>query len=238
MFEVKADTNWRQLYQIGAAAALLQLICIILAVTLSATVGAAPSTAQEYFDVYAASRWTGLLRSDFCYLFLVALYLVTFPALFMALRRVNATLSLLATLFTLVAACICLSTQAGYSMMYLSERYAAAINETQRMQLLAAGQAILAGDMWNGSGAYMAGILLQGGGIIMSLVMRGSRNFSRVTAYCGLLGNAFDLLQHVLHPFLPAVSGVVIMFMGPFYLVWFPMLARDLIRLSRKSSDA
>jgi hypothetical protein len=61
-----------------------------------------------------------------------------------------------------------------------------------------------------------------------------SRDFSRVTAVAGLLGNALDLAQHVLHPFAPSLSAAIMMLMGPFYLVWFPMLARDLFRLARR----
>jgi hypothetical protein len=58
-----------------------------------------------------------------------------------------------------------------------------------------------------------------------------SKEFSKVTALAGLLGNAFDLIQHILHPFAPSLSATIQMVMGPFYLVWFPMLARDLFRL-------
>jgi hypothetical protein len=67
--------------------------------------------------------------------------------------------------------------------------------------------------------------------------MLGSKDFSKVTAYAGLLGNGFDLVQHVLHPFVPSVSAFIMMFMGLFYLVWFPMLARDLLRLGRRGSN-
>lgn len=58
-----------------------------------------------------------------------------------------------------------------------------------------------------------------------------SRDFSKLTAYAGLLGNGLDLLQHLAHPFAPAFSESIMPFMGIFYLVWFPMLARDFIRL-------
>jgi hypothetical protein len=34
-----------------------------------------------------------------------------------------------------------------------------------------------------------------------------SRDFSKVTAISGLLGNALDLVQHLLHPCAPSISG-------------------------------
>jgi hypothetical protein len=70
---------------------------------------------------------------------------------------------------------------------------------------------------------------------MISAIMLRSKDFHKVTAYSGLLGNAFDLTQHILHPFLPSVSASISMFMGLFYFVWFPMLAWDLWRLARRS---
>jgi hypothetical protein len=105
-------------------------------------------------------------------------------------------------------------------------------------QLIAAGEAVIASDMWNSSGAYVGGILMQGGGVIISLVMLHSRDFSRVTAVSGLLGNSLDLAQHILHPFAPGLSATLQMFMGPFYIVWFAMLARDFFRLARRDTAA
>jgi hypothetical protein len=88
--------------------------------------------------------------------------------------------------------------------------------------------------MWESSGAYMGGMLLQGAGVLMSILMLRSRDFSRWTAWSGLLGNALDLTQHLLHPFVPAVSAAIVPFMGIFYFLWFPLLGRDLLRLARR----
>jgi hypothetical protein len=90
-----------------------------------------------------------------------------------------------AILFTFVAVTTGFATHSGFSLIHLSDQYAAATTEAQRIQLLATGEAVLAADMWNSSGAYMSGILLQGAGIIISVVMLCSKNFSKVTAYAG-----------------------------------------------------
>lgn len=52
-------------------------------------------------------------------------------------------------------------------------------------------------------------------------------------AWSGLLGNGFDLVQHAIHPFMPAVASAIAIGMGLLYLVWFPMLAWDFARLAR-----
>lgn len=228
------DAAWKSLYTIGWAAALLQLVAILSYTVVMGVLGPKPVGAQEYFTLQQDSPLGALLRGDFLLLFLVGGYFGTFPALFLALRRLNPTAALLATLFTFVAVTVCFATESTFGLRSLGVQFAAAVSEAQRVQLLAAGEALIASDMWNSSGAYVSGFLMQGGGVIISLVMLRSRDFSKVTAVAGLLGNAFDLLQHALHPFAPSISAPIQMLMGPFYLVWFPMLARDFMRLSKK----
>jgi hypothetical protein len=228
--------NLKSLYNIGAAAALLQLAVLLGMIVIIATLGPRPASPQEYFAAFQANRIAGLLRTDLTSLVMIGLYLLTFPALYAALRQVNPAWTALAALFTFAAVITCFATNSSFSMLYLSDQYAAAAGAVERSQLLAAGEAVIAADMWNSSGAYLAGILLQGAGMILSIVMLKSKDFSKVTAYAGLLGNGFDLAQHVLHPFAPGLSAILIQLAGPFYLVWFPMLGRDLFRLGRVHS--
>ncbi len=229
-----ADPHWKELYRVGGVAALVQLAAILTMIVVQAALGPKPASAEEYFAIQQHNPVVGMLRGDFLLLFLMAAYLGTFPALFVALRRLNPVAVFFATLFTFIAVVLFFSSEATFSLLYLGSRYAAATSEAIRAQIVAAGEAVIASDGWNSSAGYMAGILLQGGGVIVSLVMLRSRDFSKVTALAGLLGNALDLIQHILHPFTPSLSATIQMLMGPFYLVWFPMLARDLFRLQRK----
>jgi hypothetical protein len=233
--------DWKNLYTIGGVAALLQLTAILAYAVASATLGPKPVSTAEYFALQQTNRLASLLRGDFLLLLLIGGYLGTFPALYLALRRVSPVATFYATLFTLIAVTGVFTTESTFSLLRLGDLYAAATSDMQRVQFLAAAEAVIAADMWNSTGAYMGGILLQGGGVIISLVMLRSKDFSKVTAVTGLLANAFDLAQHILHPFAPGISATLTLLMGPFYLVWFPMLARDLFRLSRrlrKQTDA
>ena len=118
----------------------------------------------------------------------------------------------------------------------LSDRYAAATTDVQRSQLLAAGEAIIASEMWNSTAGFMAGILLQGSGVFISIVMLRSKMFSKWTVYAGILANGFDLVQHIIHPFVPSISAIILMIAGPFYLIWLPLIGRDLLRLGQSVS--
>lgn len=227
---------WKNLYRIGGAAALVQLASILAFTVVMGVLGPKPASAAEYFALQQTDRLASVLRGDFLFLFLLGAYFGTFPAMYLALRRISPVATLFATLFTLVAVTLCFASESTFALLHLGDQYAAASSAAARAQFLAAGEAVIASDLWNSTAAYLSGILLQGGGVMISLVMLRSKDFSKVTALAGLLGNALDLLQHVLHPFAPSLSAPIQMAMGPFYLVWFPMLARDLFKLGRARS--
>lgn len=229
-------TRLTSLYNIGGIAALLQLVSILSYSVVIGVLGPKPASAAAYFDIYQRSPAEAFWRGDFLLMILIGLYLGTFPALYAAVRQLSPVYTALATIFTLIAVTGAFATESSFSLLYLGDRFVAA-GEVQRMQLLAAGEAVIASDMWNASAGYMGGILLQGSGVMISAIMLRSKDFHKVTAYSGLLGNGFDLIQHVIHPFAPVVSAGIAMFMGLFYFVWFPMLGWDLFRLAKRGTE-
>jgi hypothetical protein len=229
-----AGNNIKSLYRIGRISALVQLAAIFSSIVIVVTLGPRPTSAAEFFDIQQNNLLAALLRGDFVLMFfLIGAYLGIFPALWWNLRRLNPIGSTFATLFVVIAVILSFSGESTFALLHLGDLYHAAASEAQRTQFLAAGEAILAAGWWYSTGSYMAGILLQGGGVIISLVMLRSKDFSKVTALSGLIGNALDLIQHLLHPFAPSLAAPIQMFMGIFYFVWFPMLARDFFRLMK-----
>ncbi len=235
MNKTLSSNNLKKLYNIGAVTSALQLVVILIYMILAAILGPRITSAQEFFAVQQSSVLVSLLRVDLLLLILIGLYLGNFPALLAALWRTSPIPTLFATLFTVLAVLLAFAGESTFALLHLGDLYAVATSELQRTQLVAAGEAVLAAGWWNSTGSYMNGILLQGGGVIISLVMLRSKDFSRVTAISGLLGNAFDLAQHLAHPFAPSISAFLSMFMV-FYLVWYPLLARDLFRLAKVQS--
>jgi len=108
------------------------------------TLGLKPTSAHEYFTLLESNRIVGLLRDDFLSLIIISLYLVTFFALYGAMRRVNGVYAALATVLTFAAVICSFASHSGFSMLHLSEQYAAALTDAVRSQLLAAGEAIIA----------------------------------------------------------------------------------------------
>jgi len=229
------SNEMRSLYRIGGAAAALQLAVILGYGVAAAVLGPKPASAEAYFLIYLESPAAAVLRGDLPLLILLGLYLGTFPALYAALRRESPVYAALATLFTMIAVTTTFATESTFSLHHLGVQFVTA-SEALRSQLIAAAEAVIASDMWNSSAGYMGGILLQGSGVMISVIMLRSKDFSKVTAYAGLLGNGFDLLQHMIHPFAPSFAAPIQMFMGIFYFTWFPMLARDFFRLAKEKS--
>lgn len=230
---IETSKEIKGLYRIGGVAAALQLVAILGYGVVAAVLGPKPASAAAYFAVYLESPAAAFLRGDFLLLILIGLYLGTFPAFYVALRRESPVYAALAALFTIIAVTGAFATESTFSLRHLGSQFITA-SEAQRSQLIAAAEAVISSDMWNSSAAYMGGILLQGSGVMISLIMLRSKDFSKVTAYAGLLGNGFDLPQHIIHPFAPSIAAPIQMFMGIFYFVWFPMLARDFFRLAKE----
>jgi hypothetical protein len=225
------------LYVIGGVAAVLQLATILAMVVGGAAAGATEMSAREIFELQQQSRLQAVLRGDLLTTALIGLYLGTIPALFVALRRVDPVYTTLAALCSILTVGLAFAGDTTFSLLRLGDLYAAADSEALRAQFLAAGEAVISMGVWNHSSAYAAGILLQGSGVVLSLIMLRSGSFHKLTAWTGLIGNALDLVQHLIHPFVPGVADAIKMGMGLPYLAWFVMLAWDFFRLGLRRTE-
>ncbi len=227
--------DWKRLCRIGGVAALLQLACGLVTMVVVFALGGEPATAQEYFDLLQADRLAGLLRMDFASVLTVGLYPLTAFGLYSALRRDHPAFMTLALALVVTGAVLWLGSHSAFSMISLADRYAAAGTEAGRSQLLAAGQAVIASDMWHSTGAFMSGIFLQGATTLISFLMLRGRVFGKATAWVGLLGHGLDLAHVLLMVIVPAIGPWLMIVAGPLYPVWFFLVGRRLLQLSRAS---
>lgn len=227
----------QRLFQIGGLSAWVQLSWLLILIIVSSTLGTSPETVEGYFSMYAENPLLGLLRDDVTSLILILLYIGLMPGIVLALWREKPVIILFITLFTALVVITSVATQSSFALLHLAERYAVAETAAEQNQLLAAGEAVLATNMWNSTSGFVNGILLQGSGVMLSFVMLRSRKFGTLTGYAGIIANGFDLLQHVLHLFAPAAAGIIITLAGPFYLLWYPLMGRDLLRLANSPDE-
>ncbi len=223
-----------KLYRIGAICSLMQLILIVAYMIVTFTIGPRVTTPEAFFHAQQTNFWTSLLRLDLMMMLLVGMYLGNFPALLVNLWNHKPLLSIFATGFTIMAVILSFAGEATFAMIHLGENFIKASSENERSQLIAAGEALLASGWWNSTGSYVTGVLLQVGGIMISVAMLSSRDFHKITAVAGIMGNGFDLTQHLLAPFLPGVTEYLSIGMVA-YLIWYPMMSFNLYKLAIKS---
>ena len=220
------------LCRIGGIAAMLLLIYSLAMMVQMVFLGGQPATATQAFDLLQHHRAVGLLRLDLPTVAALPLYYLLFLGLFAALRKSDRANAFLSTALAFAGVTLVLATPTALSMVQLSDKFAAATSDAVRNQLLAAGEAIMAADIWHSTGAILGGVLLQCGAVLISVVMLRGAVFSKVTAWLGIIMHGLDLAHIVGGLFLP-VSGVILLAIaGPLYPFWFFLVGLRLLRLA------
>jgi hypothetical protein len=231
--QTENPASWHSLYRIGAAAAIILVVYSLVTMLVLVTLGGQPPTAQETFAMLQSGRLAGLLRLDLLTVVVMPLYYVLFLGIFTALQQTQRTYAALGAVLGAAGVTLFLATPSVFSWLALSDKFAAAANTAEQTRLLAAGEAILASDMWHGSGALVGGVLLQTGAVLVSVAMLGSQAFAKLTAYVGVVTHGLDLVRLLIAFFFPTASVFLMVIAGPLYLLWFPLVARDFSRLGR-----
>lgn len=229
------DSAYKNLYKLGGAAAL-----IVVVLTLGEVIGFAfypqPSTVSGWFTLFQSNRIIGLLDFWGLEVPMYAMFAVVFLALYLVLRKVNEGRMAIATTFALLGIGIFLATNNPFSMLSLSNQYAAATTDAQRSTFLAAGQAVLANTNQRAVGGFnMSLFLVSIAGLIVSSVMLQSNSFSRLTAYVGIVANALSLADY-LRQALTSSATIALLVILPnalFLAIWFVLVGRRLYQLGR-----
>jgi len=230
-FDGSADAGWAALCRIGGAATFILMAYSLATMVQLVVLGGQPTTAAEAFGLLQSSRVLGLLRLDLPTVLALPLYYIVFSGLFAALRRSDAAYATLSTSFAFIGVTLLLATPTALSMLSLSEKYAAATTGPARVNFLAAGEAVLATDIWHETGAIIGGILLQGGAVLISVTMLRSSVFTKTVAYVGIVTHGLDLAHGLIGPLVPRAGLVLMAIAGPLYLIWFPLVGRRLLQL-------
>jgi hypothetical protein len=218
---------------VGAAAAWLLLAYSLATLAQLALLGTQPESAEEALRLLAEHRVLGLLRLDLPTVLALPLYYVLFLGLFAALKDSDLAHATLAAALAFAGVTLVLATPMGLSMLPLSDRYATAVSDEARRQVVAAGEVIMATDMWHGTGAFVGGLLLQAAAVLVSVVMLRTSVFSKLTGWVGIATHGLDLAHVLLGPFVPRAGFALMAIAGPLYLAWFPLIARRLAELGR-----
>jgi hypothetical protein len=232
--EERTDADWRHVIRLGGIVSWIQLGMILSTVVVGLAVGLLPETAEGYFQMLNNEGVIGVLRLDLGTLLLLALMPFLAVAIYGAFRPSRPAYGFLALVLVLLGILLSLANESALSMMHLADLYAAAGSAAQQAQIVAAGEAVLAADMWHSTAGFLSGVFMQGGFVFISAVMLGSKAFSKWTAYTGLLSNGLDFLHLFVGLVAPALGSVMLGVGGVFYLFWFVLLGRDLVQFGRR----
>ena len=189
---VDPDGEW--LYRVGGISALVLGIAYLITIPLYAHVGAPPSGGEAWLKYLAGKTtvWWAILGLS---VLTDLLYVPVALALYLALNRANRNAMLVATAFVGVFIVLDLAvTWSNYaSLITLGSNYAAATNDAQRVAYIAAANyasAVLASHLE----AVYAIVILSFGILLIGLVML-KGNFSKSTAYVGLVTGALGIVS-------------------------------------------
>jgi hypothetical protein len=230
-----ADSAYKSLYKLGGAAALIVAV-LTLGEVIGLTFYPQPSTVSDWFMLFQSNRIIGLLDFWGLEVPMYAMFALVFLALYIVLRKANQGLMVIALAFALLGIGIFLATNNPFSMLSLSNQYAAATTDAQRSTFLAAGQAVLANTNQRAVGGFNVGLFLVSvAGLIVSSVMFQSNSFSRLTAYVGILAYALSLADYLRQALTTSaiVALLVILPNALFLVIWFILVGRRIYQLGR-----
>ncbi|MBN1894896.1 hypothetical protein JW906_10390 [bacterium] len=226
------EPGWKNLYRISGIATLIMMVFFLFDTAIFFILGPYPDSGQGWFDLLRDNRTAGLLLLSIPTLFGAMLYYLTFLCLFNILRKDHAGFAALAALAAFVGLTILIMIHPAYSIVQLSNQYAAAAEETRRAALVSAAQMKMAEA---GVGLNIGGFLSEGAAVIFSILMLHGKLFGKTTAWLGIAGHGLDFFRTVLNLVFVTenISAVLLMVGGLPQLIWLILVGLKLIQLGR-----
>jgi uncharacterized membrane protein YgdD (TMEM256/DUF423 family) len=228
-------SSWATLYKAGAVAPLITLFIYMIQLLVIMFGETYPTTIIEWFALFQRNKILGLFYINAFDIFSIALLGIMFLALYIALRRYNESLMLIATFLALLGIVVFVSTRAELvsAMISLSDQYTTAA-EAVRDQLLAAGQAI--NSLGRATPETTGFLFMAIAGLIISIVILQNGTFSRWTTYVGFLGCALTVGNQLSLVLAPEIAAILMPVNGVLWLIWWLLVSRGLFKLGRNTS--
>ncbi len=193
-----------------------------------------PSTVLEHFTLFRDNRLEGLLTLDLLGIISYLLFVPTVLAVYVALRRANEAVMAVAIALFFLGVADFLATNTAFPVLSLSSQYAAATTDAEKAAVLAAGQAMFA--LFNENAFLLSYVIVSGAWAMMSGVMLRSSEFSRATAWAGMLAGGAGIvavvLEHVSGAGAVFALAISLYFAAIVFLfIWVLLVGRRLLRL-------
>ncbi|HSP08745.1 MAG TPA: DUF4386 family protein [Candidatus Dormibacteraeota bacterium] len=226
------DPSWSGLYLAGSVSALLFVVLNIAAIVILAIVPPAPSSGGVATLQWIASNKTAYTLELILFVAPNVLAMVVFLALYMALKHVNKSFAAIAALIAIAsevtAPAINSSPQSlNAALILLSNQYAAATADAQRLAFATAAESLIATT----NAVTFAGIMLEVGILIISVVML-KGVFPKGVAYLGIATGVVGIFSEALRP----VIGFAYIVFFVLEVIWLIAVGWRLHRLGSSGS--
>ncbi len=225
------NTGWRSLWRLGGAAAFAVLALYIIEFF---TFFGMPKDIEGWFALFQRSRLLGLFHINALDVVSVSLLSLIFLALHDLLKKNSTALVTASTAFALLGVGVFVTTRSimTSATLVLSERFAAAVTDMQRAQILAAGEAVQA--LGQATPQTIGFFFMAVGVIISSAAALKSRSpLGRVAAVLGICAGFFNLVDDLCIVAAPQVAGVALAVSGVFWAAWWVAVGVRLLALGR-----
>lgn len=216
----------------AVAIAIAQVVIEVIGVGLGGI--PVPTTVEGWFALIQSNRLLGLTELTGLQIPMFVLLVPLYLALYAPLRAARPGVALVATAFALIGIGVYLASNTAFSMLSLSDQWAAAATDAERSTIVAAGQAMLA--IYDGPGLDTGVFLVMVSTLGLSWVMLQTPPFGRVGPAAGFVAGAVGL-SYYLALFAPSARIFLLEASGPFYLVWVALAARSVQRLGAAAVD-
>jgi hypothetical protein len=233
-----SEQQWRLIYKIAAISVFLALFTMLTEIFLTAL----PEGARvmhginELFEMYnrnwfMAMRYMGLIN-----IIATSLMLPVFFALYGLYREKMQVFAAFSLIVSMLGYAIFMADNGSFPFLALAEKYALAVNETERNQLIAAGEALFAKGASHTPGTFPGFFLAQIASIFFSIIILKGGVLKKAAGITGLTAFSFLLIFEVISSFVTSLYNEAMIFAmigGPLALVWYAMIGMGLLKQSK-----
>jgi hypothetical protein len=234
--------QWKTLYRAGAVAPLIALALYSSQFIIMICGEPFPTTTEGWFALSQRNRLLALWYLNALDIVSFALLGVMFLALYVALRRIRPSWTLIALYFALLGVVVFIVPRMlTLAMLPLSDMHAAATTEVQRTMALTAGGTL--SHVTTATPQTLGFLFMAVAGLIVSIVVLrgrsfgGSPVFSKAAGYVGVVGFVVALANYVSWLVAPSIAAVLMPINGLLWLVWWLVVSVGLFKLARASPD-
>lgn len=237
----------RKLLRIGGWAALI-VVALTIAEIVAFSLVPQPGTVSEWFALFERAPVGGLIAFCGLEIPMYAMFVLVFLALFQVVGRGSEakgasrnaapgrTAAAVALALVLIGSAVFFATNNPFTMLTLTNRYAAAADGAERSALLAAGEAVVAATNQRAVGGFnISLVLVSVAGVLVAAGMLGHESFGRSTAVVGILTHGLSLADNVRQILTSSVVVALLLIVPGAVLIaiWFSMVGLRLLRLAR-----